>query len=48
METEYDQRILALALRLTGIKWQKICEFFGCEYPPTIHEKINLLKILIR
>ncbi len=48
MMIEHDQRILVLAINLTGIQWQKICEFFGCEYPPTLHEKINLLKILIR
>jgi hypothetical protein len=46
--SEYDQSILIRALGLPGVQWQKICEFFGCEYPPTIHEKINLLKILMR
>jgi hypothetical protein len=48
MTTEHDQKVLVLALNLTGVQWQKICEFFECEYPPTIHEKLNLLKILIR
>jgi len=47
MMREHDQKILVLALGLTGVQWQKICGFLGCQYPPTIHEKINLLKILL-
>lgn len=47
MMSRLDEKVLTYALTLTGSQWQKICSFLGCPYPPTIYEKINLLKILI-